>query len=164
MEIDYMRKIKMEWLKYIIGISGVILIISLLQGCSSMKPISGSQSYFLKGKKIIYSYHKSTFIMGKGEVKGADIESFVPIDDEYASDKNNVYWNEFAIVGVDKDSFKILSSYYSKDKNQVYCKQFVFKEADVQTFKIGGKYDAYDKNYYYDEYGKIIYSRKENDE
>ena len=153
----------MEWLKIIVGIGGLVFMFCFFKGCSnSMKPIKNSDSYFLKGDKIIYSYHKSTFVLGKGEVIGADLETFTPVSDEYAYDENSVYWNEFAIKGADKNSFKVFGKNYSKDKKYIYYKQNQLLEADVNSFRVGGKFEAEDKNNYYS-HGKIKYSRKEID-
>ena len=152
----------MEWLKIIVGVGGVIFMFCFFYGCSnSMRPIKESDSYFLKGDKIIYSYHGALFVLGKGEVVGADLKTFTPVNDEYAYDKSGVYWNEFLIKGADKDSFKIFGKNYAKDKNRVYYKQNPL-EADVNSFKVGGKFEAEDKDNYYS-HGKIKYSRKEID-
>ena len=152
----------MEWLKIVIGVCGVIFMFCFFHGCSnSMIPIKGSDSYFLKGDKVIYSYHGASVVLGKGEVVGADLKTFTPVNDEYAYDKNGVYWNEFLIKGADKDSFKIFGKNYAKDKNRVYYKQNPL-EADVHSFKVGGKFEAEDKDNYYS-HGEIIYSRKEID-
>jgi hypothetical protein len=153
----------MELIKIIGMVTAVIFVFCIFNGCgNSMKPIKNSSSYFLQDKKVIYSYHKSTFVMGKGEVIGADLETFTPVNDEYAYDKNSVYWNEFKINGVDKNSFKVIGKNYAKDKNKIYYKHNPLVEADVASFKLGGRYEAEDKNNYYS-FGKVKYSKKEFD-
>lgn len=153
----------MELFKIFGVISGIIFILCFFTGCfKSMEPIDDSDSYFIKNNKIIYSYHKSNFIMGEGEVKGADLETFIPVNDEYAYDKNSIYWNEFVINGADKDSFKIFGKNYSKDKNMIYYKQNPLIEADIDSFKLGGNFEAEDIKYYYKN-GNVLYLRKDID-
>ena len=153
----------MEWIKIIIGIAGVVFILCFLQGCSKMKAINSSSSYFLKGDKVVYSYKQSKLLMGENEVKGADIATFTPLNDFFAKDKNSVYWHSSKIEEADPDSFEFLpdskyqgsfSDYYTKDKLHFFYKTKILKSVDADSFVIHG-YNAKDKVYLYCK-GKIF--------
>lgn len=82
---------------------------------------------------------------------------YVPVNLEYAKDKNNVYFSGKTMVGTDVRSF-IPYGYYVKDKNNVYyASSFLeFKivdDADMDTFEmVGGSYAKDKNNVYYAPY------------
>ena len=147
----------MKYIQYLVGMVGIFFLFCFFQGCSKMKPINGSQSYFLKNGKVIYSYHGSKIIKGANEVKGADIETFTPLNDYFAKDKNCVYWHSSKIEKADPKTFQFLknteyqnsfSNYYTRDKNYFFYTTKILENVDADTFTVYG-YNAKDKNYLY---------------
>jgi len=162
----------MEFLKVIVGIGVLAVVFCFFQGCSTMKPIQGSRSYYLKGNKIIFSREGSTIIRGATEVKGADVNSFKPLSDYYAKDKNYVYWRAYIIPNADVNSIELLkvyddsswyySSTYIKDKNYVFYETTIVKDADPKTFVPIDTTSGEDRNYMFDR-DMIEYKKYKND-
>lgn len=147
----------MKWIKYLMGVLGTFFMFCLFQGCSKMKSINGSSSYFLKNDKVIYSYQGSKVIMGANEIKEADIKTFVPLNDYFAKDNNYVYWHSSKIDKADPQTFQFLddtkyensfSDYYTRDKNYFFYETKILKNVDANTFIVYG-YNAKDKSYLY---------------
>lgn len=84
-------------------------------------------------------------------VADADQGSFVPMDKEFARDRNHVYLDARAIPGADPDTFVYLGWYYGKDKNKVFRHLQEIEGADVETFRIvdGTKMWSRDKKDFY---------------
>ena len=72
---------------------------------------SASDSYF-KDKRSVY-FNGMT-------VKGADIESFVPLNNSFAKDKNRAYCYDQPIKGADCSSFEVIDETHAKDKFRQY--------------------------------------------
>lgn len=79
-------------------------------------------------------------------------------DKGIARDGYSVYWCAIKLDEVDAESFVVLNNDYAKDKNNVYflaglkLKPKIVKDADIETFQIqsgGNRYDAKDKNTHY---------------
>ena len=150
----------MEFLKDISFLGLLIGIFCFFTGCTTLKPIKGSDSYFLEGNKVVFSIEGSTLITGKTIVENADINSFEPLSDFFAKDKNHVYWRAFIIPQADPktielikdESIGIWSGEYIKDKNHVFYKTDIVEDADPNTIKVSGSM-AQDKSFYF-YYGK----------
>jgi len=113
--------------------------------------------------KGLYALDQTSVFYEDSLVRGVDLSSFkVLSNDEYAKDKNHVYWKYDAIEhkGIDLPTLQIFeNSYYAVDKSNVFYKAYlkdflVMKEVDMATFKERGFY-AKDKNNYYI-HGEII--------
>lgn len=146
----------MKWIKYLVGIIGTFFVFCFFQGCSRMKSINGSTSYYLKGDKIVYSQEGSSLIRGESVVEYADINSFEPLSDDYAKDKNYVFYGASIIEKADVKSITLIkernsdnwSSTYIKDKNYVFYETQIVEGADINTFIPTGII-AKDKNHLY---------------
>ena len=68
-------------------------------------------------------------------VKGADPKTFKPLNTVISKDKDNAFAEENKIMGVDIKTFEVTNSLYSKDKNHVYFLNKIVKGADPKTFK-----------------------------
>lgn len=75
-------------------------------------------------------------------VEGADPETYVRTDWDWANDgKNHFYRNQ--LISVDFDSFQTLSESFSKDRDSAYFQRngfFSAIDADVKSFKVLHKY------------------------
>ncbi len=147
----------MEFLKYIVFLGLVVAIFCFFTGCTTLKPIKGSENYFIEGKKIVFSQSGSTFILGKTVIEKADINSFEPLSDFFAKDKNHVYWRGFVIPQADPKTVELIkdentnnwSKRYIKDKNHVFYETNIVKGADPKTISVTFSM-AQDKFSYYD--------------
>ena len=143
----------MEFLKYIVFLGLAVAIFCFFTGCTTLKPIKGSENYFIEGKKIVFSQSGSTFILGKTVIEKADINSFEPLSDFFAKDKNHVYWRGFVIPQADPKTVELIkdentnnwSKRYIKDKNHVFYETDIAKGANPKTIIVTGTvaYDGY---------------------
>lgn len=139
----------------------------VLEGFSQ---ISGSK-YITDGKNIYLLPYRT-------KVLNADVASFEPVDDVYAKDRNNLYYNAYPVKGFDTSTFIYLypgivadknnvyksgnidskidastlqkiNDKYFKDKNHVYFGYYIVEKADPETFRPIDELYAVDKNYLY---------------
>ena len=88
-----------------------------------IKPIdkSNSNSYYLtKTGKIVYSRNGNWLEIGIHEIKGVDKKTFSVMNENYAKDKNYIYYKETRVNNVDLKTFTPILEDYGKDKNHVY--------------------------------------------
>lgn len=98
--------------------------------------LAGCQSYKVEhGKWSLIRYNEGVGRMVT-VVEGADPKSFVPINREYAKDKEHVYFETTVIVGADPLTFKPLGHLYSKDRQTVFWREREIQLADPITFEI----------------------------
>lgn len=71
-------------------------------------------------------------------IRGADRSSFEPLDEQFARDRNWVYFQWRAIGGADPDSFESLGGRFGRDKQHVYYNGYRVEGADVFTFELLG--------------------------
>lgn len=89
-------------------------------------------------------------------LSGADLNSFVIINFNWAKDNRTVYFNGKAISYIDSKTFRYLDYHYSIDKKNVFYDEQIIEGADAGTFKhIEGTQDGEDKNYCY-RYGEKV--------
>lgn len=103
--------------------------------------------YYIRLTKV---YYKGGFPSSAFEIEGADVSTFEILDEsqQYAIDKNHVYFNGFIIPDGDPTTFEVLESYYSRDKNHVYISGTVFTN-DPANFEIVYGYIMRDSEHIY---------------
>lgn len=138
-------------------------IVSLVgQACSPFsgivnEEISNSYYYSKSGKQIRYSPAGNWFELGNNEMK-ADVESFTPLEREFAKDKDHIFFKEHIIDDeVDVSSFRVVGR-LGFDKNHVYIpleymayaitdtlttsnKMFILEGADPETYSESEDWD-----------------------
>jgi len=106
--------------------------------------MDNQQIYFIEGR----SYRRN---------KTIDHESFVVLEENYAQDKDHVYFELDEIKGANVKHLKLAKySDFSQDDKQIFWKSVAVKKADYASFRLFGlderiKFDylAEDKNYVY---------------
>ncbi|MGQ8873175.1 DKNYY domain-containing protein [Paenibacillus sp. TSA_86.1] len=71
-------------------------------------------------------------------VRGVDRSSFEPLDEQYARDRDRVYFKWRTIRGIDPKSFESLGGRFGRDKQHVYYNGYRVEGADVLTFEVLG--------------------------
>ena len=91
--------------------------------------------------------------MSSVEIVGADIETFLVVNDLYAKDKNHIYFEGRQMIGVDVNTFYIDDSVVKDDK-QVYFLPWGYDEdilvvegADPLTYKRLAEYSSWGKDH-----------------
>ncbi|SMO86194.1 DKNYY domain-containing protein [Solitalea koreensis] len=98
-----------------------------------------------KIKLIKYPWAKADnfLIHGSDTVQVADINDFVPIDDDWGKTKQHIINNNRILYGADVATFKPTSSFQGKDKNFNYefgiINEEDFKKASYKTFDFDSK-------------------------
>ena len=122
--------------------------------------------YFYENGKIFFMIRSN---MSPGylshSVENADLKTFEILSDEdYAKDKNNVYYHGEKLNGIDSKNFTIMKSgneIFTKDKNGVYYQNEKLDGMDSKSFEILKENYFKDKNGLYDRslgYEKIVIS------
>ena len=77
---------------------------------------------YIKEKNKIYFTDEATEPERKEIVKNVDFRTFKIFEenDDFASDKNNIYYKNKKLENVDADSFQIENSFIAKDKDNVF--------------------------------------------
>ena len=105
-------------------------------------------------------FRTPTSLADEYKVEGVDLQTFeILANEDYAKDKNNVYYYGQKVEGADSKSFTLISSKvsnlpYAKDENNVYFGNSVIG-ADVKSFVIIDFNFSKDKKNIYS-YGKKI--------
>ena len=106
---------------------------------------SNSYYYNFIGNSIHYVPGGNWLEVGDNVIEGVDKNSFKIISDNYAKDKNFVYFGERKIKNADPKSAKIMefpcrddegdrgTTYYIKDAKMLYYRSFSFQDLDVNT-------------------------------
>ena len=128
-----------------------------------------SNQYYIEDSKVVYVMGGNFFNIGAKEIDGADLDTFIVLDQDFAKDKHTVYYNDRPIIGADPDTAvpipktynhpsyrasKKESSGFIKDANHVYCGCQQLTMADPDTFTaLWGVYGMdNDFIYYYNDY------------
>ncbi|MGN7414688.1 DKNYY domain-containing protein [Paenibacillus sp. SAF-068] len=69
-------------------------------------------------------------------VRGADRSSFEPLDEQFARDRERVYFQWRILKGADPDTFQPLGGPFGRDRNHVYYNGYRVDEADVRQFEV----------------------------
>lgn len=72
---------------------------------------------------------------GARVIKGADYDSFEPLNRIWARDKRHVYSYASLLRGADRDSFVALNPLFAKDKNSVFFLSGRIAEASAGSFR-----------------------------
>jgi len=122
-----------------------------------------SNQYYLRDDKVVFASNGNFFNLGSTDIEDADNETFKVLAQNFAKDKNHVYYNEILIEEADPETFcllydgenssdgKYIFHYYSKDKNNVYHFNERMADVDTSTFEIlWGYYTRDCHSIYYD--------------
>ena len=86
--------------------------------------LSGSiiNAGYIKEKNTIYFTDETTEPEKKEIVKNVDFKTFKIFeeDDDFARDKNNIYYKNKKVENVDMNSFQVEDFYFAKDKNNTF--------------------------------------------
>jgi hypothetical protein len=117
-----------------------------------------SNQYYLQDGKVIYVLDGNFFQIGGTEIEGADPDSFSVIDQSYAKDINNIYYDGKPVAGANPNSVALVTSELPEDSansgylisdGKVFCYGEVIEGADPASFSyLLGSY-AMDKDYLY---------------
>ena len=121
-----------------------------------------SNQYYRQDDNVIYVMGGNFFQIGGTEIEGADPNTFNVIDQSYAKDINNIYYNGKPVAGANPNSVTLvtsgLTSELSEDSTdsgylisdgKVFCYGQVIEGADPASFSyLLGSY-AMDKDYLY---------------
>lgn len=117
-----------------------------------------SNQYYMRDDKVIYVMDGNFFQIGGVDIEGADPDTFDVIDQSYAKDINNIYYNGKPVAGADPGSVtlaaselneKSANSGYIISNGKVFCYGEVIEGADPTSFSyLLGSY-AMDKDYLY---------------
>ncbi|MFP3976838.1 DKNYY domain-containing protein [Marinobacter sp. KMM 10035] len=117
-----------------------------------------SNQYYMRDNKVIYVMDGNFFQIGGAEIEGADPDTFEVVDQSYAKDINNVYYDGKPVAGANPSSVEFVESEFEKNSansgylisnGKVFCYGEVIDEADPASFSyLIGSY-AMDKNYIY---------------
>ena len=112
----------------------------------------------MRDDKVIYVMDGNFFQIGGTNIEGADPDTFDVIDQSYAKDINNIYYNGKPVAGADPGSVKLVASElneksadsgYIISNGKVFCYGEVIEGADPTSFSyLLGSY-AMDKDYLY---------------
>ena len=109
----------------------IFLLIFLISNLIFSENKKLNENYRIEDGEIYYINRK---------IEGADAKTFEIFEDnEYAKDKNNVYYNEYVLNEADPKSFKSLSKISSglgKDKNNLYFFEYKVNNIDIKTLEI----------------------------
>ena len=117
-----------------------------------------SNQYYLQDGKVIYVLDGNFFQIGGTEIEGADPDSFSAIDQSYAKDINNIYYDGKPVAGANPNSVALVTSELPEDSansgylisdGKVFCYGEIIEGADPASFSyLLGSY-AMDKDYLY---------------
>lgn len=121
-----------------------------------------SNQYYMQDDKVIYVLNGNFFQIGGTDIEGADPATFGVIDQSYAKDINNVYYNGKPVAGANPSSVTRVTSELTSEINEdsansgylisdgkVFCYGEVIEGADPASFSfLLGSY-AMDKDYLY---------------
>lgn len=117
-----------------------------------------SNQYYRQDDKVIYVLDGNFFQIGEEDIEGADPDTFDVIDQSYAKDINNIYYNGKPVAGAHPSSVAFVISEFNQSSadsgylisnNKVFCYGEVIEGADPKSFSyLHGVY-AIDKKYLY---------------
>jgi len=116
-----------------------------------------------KIRLIKYPWAKADnfLIHGRDTVNIADINEFVPIDDDWGKTKKHIVNNNEILYGADVETFKITSSFQGKDKNYNYefciINEDDFKKISYKSFDFNGiDFCKYEPTAFEDIYDSLV--------
>ena len=127
----------------------------------------GFAEYVTERGKIYYNedYHKTLVVKRiddeKSEkylTKSPDLKSFKILNENFAKDKDTIYYKEYDILEADINSFEILDEDTGKDKNYIY----LYGET-VRYENSGEPVDMKKVTFYENSKSKMYYFRNKND-
>ena len=127
----------------------------------------GFSEYIIENGKIYYNedYHKTLVVKRiddeKSEkylTKSPDLKSFKILNENFAKDKDTIYYKEYDILEADINSFEILDEDTGKDKNYIY----LYGET-VRYENSGEPVDMKKVTFYENSKSKMYYFRNKND-
>jgi hypothetical protein len=117
-----------------------------------------SNQYYMQDDKVIYVMDGNFFQIGGKDIEGADPDTFDVIDQSYAKDINNIYYNGKPVVGANPSSITLVTSELNENTvdsgylisdGKVFCYGEVIEGVDPSSFSyLLGSY-AMDKDYLY---------------
>ena len=117
-----------------------------------------SNQYYRQGDKVIYVLSGNFFQVGGKDIEEADPETFEVIDQSYAKDINNLYYDGKPVVGANPSSVLPVTSEFNSDSansgylisdGKVFCYGELIEGADPESFSyLLGAY-AMDKTHLY---------------
>lgn len=151
----------------------VWLCLAVMKVCNKDSQVSPlSKYYFTDGKGVFIREswsddHISDYLLlNKQYLPDVDMESFVVLEDEFARDKNHLFYLNYIVNGVDLSTLKVICG-MAYDKDYVYdCDDFTCpKRSDIRvnTKKLQLLSSAYDDSYQYWTDDSRIYAYKQGD-
>jgi len=126
-------------------VSLALFLVLFVSGCYHPVDEKKSKNYYYNSLKteIRYIPLGNSFELGNTKVDGVNLETFQVIAEEYAKDKNNVYFQHEKIEGADPSSFShvcnlAVNGFLYADKNNLYYNQVRFKSFNVKTIRFFG--------------------------
>lgn len=117
----------------------IFLIFSLVLifcGCEkSANKLTKLNDYFAKDDYNVYYFFKDNINL---KIENADTKTFEVLGNDYAKDKNNVFWQNMIIKNADIKTFEVMKDEieYAKDKKHVYSKWIPIKNVvNSETFE-----------------------------
>lgn len=95
-------------------------LFTLFVFCKS--PEGLKSGYHVENNKV---YHYSGFPATKTLMENAEADTFISINDDYAKDRNNVYYGTKKIDSADVASFEVLGGPFSRDKRNGYFQETI---------------------------------------
>ena len=81
-----------------------------------------------------YKRFKGRILFKTATVKGADYDTFKPLNHLWACDKTRIYCHSSPLRGADRETFAVLNALYAKDKNFAYYLSGKIPDANPATF------------------------------
>lgn len=105
---------------------------------SSFKVLKGG-IYSKDRNSVYYQYGAiSNTLDIEDKIEEADPKTFKALNENYAKDKNHVFYERKIIKDADTRSFKVINTFYAKDKNNVYYDGEIVKDANPEIFVVFG--------------------------
>ena len=109
--------------------------IIILAGCSFNN--TRHRSWYEKsGDNVYFNTKRRDEPKHRIQVIGVDIVSFVILDDDYAKDKNTVYYNGKLLDQAKPSTFEVIGYGYAKDQIRVYHYKGEIIGADPESFQV----------------------------
>ncbi len=85
-------------------------------------------------KKEEFAIDKNNvYFIGK-KIENAEPSSFVVLENGYSADKSNVFLDYETVIGADPKTFKLLDFPYAKDNKTIYCGTLPLLTTDINRF------------------------------
>jgi hypothetical protein len=116
--------------------------------------------YLAVDKSQVYYFNTRPPVDSLSVLSSADPASIEVINEDYARDRNNVYYTRrnfgpCTIEKADPNTFSALSERYSKDENHAFYECLLIKNADANTFQVTSGFVAADSKHVFRS-GKLV--------